>query len=230
MQASSIVKRSAILAVALLLVLASAVAAQDVGRGRLDAELARLAATSGGRAGVTAIHLETGRRVSLNGGEAFPMASTFKVPVAVQLLRRVEKGELRLDSMVTLTQADLHPGSGEITNLLNDPGVSAVKCILPALDAAIATGIVAAGLGGAAAPQHRPHQVHFDAGAALLVELRQADHRGDEGAYQHPRNPRGDGREPPETRRKNLKREWRCARDKGGHRPGMVPAGAGKAP
>ena len=124
MQASSIVKRSAILAVALLLVLASAVAAQDVGRGRLDAELARLAATSGGRAGVTAIHLETGRRVSLNGGEAFPMASTFKVPVAVQLLRRVEKGELRLDSMVTLTQADLHPGSGEISHLLDDPGVS----------------------------------------------------------------------------------------------------------
>jgi len=90
----------------------------------MDAELARLADLSGGKVGVAAIHLESGRTVALNGGEAFPMASTFKVPVAVQLLRRVERGELRLDGMITLAPSDLHPGSGEISHLLDDPGVS----------------------------------------------------------------------------------------------------------
>jgi len=37
--------------------------------------------------GFTAIHIETGRRITLRGSERFPMASTYKLPIAVQLLR-----------------------------------------------------------------------------------------------------------------------------------------------
>ncbi len=87
-------------------------------------EIERLASAIDGRVGMTAIHLETGRRVSLHGGEAFPMASTFKVPVAVQFFKRIEQNEIKLDQMVTLAPSDLHPGSGEISHLLDDPGVS----------------------------------------------------------------------------------------------------------
>lgn len=108
----------------LLLAAAASAQTQDAGRKRLDAELARRAEDSGGKVGVAAIHLESGRTLSLNGREAFPMASTFKVPVAVQFLRRVDKGEIKLDQMVTLAASDLHPGSGEISHLLDDPGVS----------------------------------------------------------------------------------------------------------
>jgi beta-lactamase class A len=91
---------------------------------RLEREIARLARVSGGVVGVTAIHLETGRRVSLNGADRFPMASTFKVPVAVQLLTRVDKGEFGLDRMIEIKQSDLHPGSGTIADLVNKGGLA----------------------------------------------------------------------------------------------------------
>ncbi len=89
----------------------------------LEAEIARLAELAGGPVGVAAIHLETGRRVSHNGGERFGMASTYKVPIAVQLFTRVDAGEISLDSMIEGRQVDLHPGSGTLSRLFDDPGV-----------------------------------------------------------------------------------------------------------
>jgi beta-lactamase class A len=91
---------------------------------RLERELDRLEKLSGGLLGVTAIHVETGEKLSRNGRDRFPMASTFKVPVAVELFARVDRGEVRLDEMVDLKPSDLHPGSGTLTNLFNKPGVS----------------------------------------------------------------------------------------------------------
>ena len=91
---------------------------------RLESEITRLSSISRGKVGVGIIHLETGRELFVNGSEPFPMASTFKVPVAVELLTRVQAGTVRLDSMVTLRASDLHPGSGTLTGLFNDPGVS----------------------------------------------------------------------------------------------------------
>ncbi len=96
----------------------------DAALQKLEREFARLSKTAGGVVGATAIHLETGRRVSLNGAERFPMASTFKVPIAVQLLARVDKGEVKLGDMITIERKDLHPGSGTISNLFNKPGVT----------------------------------------------------------------------------------------------------------
>ena len=91
---------------------------------RLERELARLGKASGGITGATAIHIETGRRVSLNGSERFPMASSYKVPIAVQLLTLVDQGKVRLDQMIELKASDLHPGSGTLTGLFNKPGVA----------------------------------------------------------------------------------------------------------
>jgi N-acyl-D-amino-acid deacylase len=90
----------------------------------LAREVERLSRTSGGVVGVSALHLQSGRRVALRGGERFPMASSFKVPIAVELLRRVDAGELSLDQMVALQPGDLHPGSGTLSDLFNKPGVS----------------------------------------------------------------------------------------------------------
>jgi beta-lactamase class A len=103
----------------------SAVAQQsDPNLSRLEREIDRLARTGGGRMGVAAIHLETGRSVYLNRDERFPMASSYKVPIAVQLLTRVDRGEVRLDSMIAFKESDLHPGSGTLAELFDDPGVS----------------------------------------------------------------------------------------------------------
>ena len=96
----------------------------DAGLGRLLAEVERLAEASGGTVGVGAVHIETGRSVWLNEDERFPMASTYKVPIAVQLLTRVDRGEIALSDMIELEPDDIHPGSGTISSLFDDPGVA----------------------------------------------------------------------------------------------------------
>ncbi len=99
-------------------------ATKDDSLPRLERELARLVKVTDGTVGVAALHLESGRRVTLNNGEAYPMASTFKVPVAVQLLTLVDEGKLALNQMIELKTSDLSPGSGTLSDLFNQPGVA----------------------------------------------------------------------------------------------------------
>lgn len=98
--------------------------AQEPALDLLKTEMERVAKVAKGVVGVTAIHLETGRSVSLEPNERFPMASTVKIPLATHLLLLVDEGKLRLDQMVTLEPHDLHPGSGTLTDLFNKPGVA----------------------------------------------------------------------------------------------------------
>ncbi len=68
--------------------------------------MAAAEADSGGVVGVAAMHIESGRRLSVRGGESFQMASVFKVPVAIAALGAVEKGALRLDDEVEIRRSD----------------------------------------------------------------------------------------------------------------------------
>jgi beta-lactamase class A len=115
-------------AVCFLIVLTAAAslvrAATDPALARLEQQIEYVSHATDGVAGVNAVHIETGRTVSLRGTEAFPMASAFKLPVAVQILSLVDDGKLTLDQMVSLTPSDLHPGSGRLTELFFHPGVS----------------------------------------------------------------------------------------------------------
>ncbi|HEY5388154.1 MAG TPA: serine hydrolase, partial [Thermoleophilia bacterium] len=73
--------------------------------------IAAVAATLGGTVGVAARNLASQASFSVNADELFPMASCFKIPVMVEVMRRVDAGELRLDDRLTLTEADKSPGS-----------------------------------------------------------------------------------------------------------------------
>ncbi|MDX2181898.1 MAG: class A beta-lactamase [Bryobacteraceae bacterium] len=88
----------------------------------LDDALSRVSLPSG-VVGATAIHLETGRRSSIRGAEPFPMASTVKVPIAVQLFGLIDEGKMTLTREIRLAASDLHPGSGVLTQLFKRPGV-----------------------------------------------------------------------------------------------------------
>ncbi len=90
----------------------------------LQREMERAGKMSGAVVGATAIHIETGRRVSILPEEKFPMASTVKIPIAIELLTRVDEGRETLDRMIAVEPRDLHPGSGTISDLFNKPGVS----------------------------------------------------------------------------------------------------------
>lgn len=65
-------------------------------------EIARIDAATDANIGVSAIHLESGRSFELNGDDRFPMASTYKVGIAIKVLHMVEKGELSLDQQVEI--------------------------------------------------------------------------------------------------------------------------------
>lgn len=60
--------------------------------------------------GVTAIHLESGRRLSVRGNERFPMGSVYKFPIALAVLRRIDTGTLSLGQLVTIEPKDFGPG------------------------------------------------------------------------------------------------------------------------
>ena len=114
-----------ITAAALATLLAAPLAlAQTGSETALEEEWGRLDQLSGGKLGLAAVHLESGRTAYLHPDEAFPMASTYKVPIAMELLHRVDEGEFGLDHMIELDLSDLSPGSGVLGRLFDDPGVS----------------------------------------------------------------------------------------------------------
>lgn len=51
----------------------------------------------------------TGKSISINGNDKYPMQSVFKFPIGVALLDCVSRGEFSLSDSVTLTKADLSP-------------------------------------------------------------------------------------------------------------------------
>ncbi|WP_263418307.1 class A beta-lactamase [Terriglobus albidus] len=61
----------------------------------------------GGRLGVSVLDTQTGARAAYRVGEAFPMCSTFKLALAAQVLTRVDRGQEKLDRLVTYTQAEV---------------------------------------------------------------------------------------------------------------------------
>ncbi len=89
----------------------------------LKQAISRFAEDSGGIVGVTAIHVETGREVSMNGGMRFPLASVFKIFVALELMSRVERGELHLNDGVTLSPKDFRPGNSPLAEMARDTPV-----------------------------------------------------------------------------------------------------------
>jgi beta-lactamase class A len=60
--------------------------------------------------GVSAIHLESGRRLGIRGAERFPMGSVYKFPIVLAALQRVDVGTLKLDQKITIEPKDFSPG------------------------------------------------------------------------------------------------------------------------
>ena len=78
---------------------------------RLEEELKRLEALSGGRLGVALLDGSGNGARDWRGNERFPMCSTFKALASAALLHRVDAGQEKLDRRVTYARADLVPYS-----------------------------------------------------------------------------------------------------------------------
>lgn len=93
-------------------------------REALEKTIAALAQDAGGTVGVSILHLESGRGASVRGAEALPMASVFKLPVAYELLRRVDRGVVRLDQRIALSPGDLRTGQSPIAEKAPNAGIA----------------------------------------------------------------------------------------------------------
>lgn len=82
----------------------------------LTMRLAAIQDTFDGKVGVFAVDLDTRQRATLNENEIFPMASVCKLPIAVALLQRVDRGEVSLNDRVTLGPDDFHAGHSPIAD------------------------------------------------------------------------------------------------------------------
>ena len=113
----------------------------------LEKELAWLISGKSANLGVAALDLSTGEVVSVNGHDAFPMASTVKVAVAANYLAQVEFGRRSLDDRIAgktaasllnamITRSDNNAtdllignlgGPGKIQSWLTQQGVEGIR-------------------------------------------------------------------------------------------------------
>lgn len=100
----------------------STAAVTDLPKERVIKEISRLSVLSGGTVGLTAIHIESNKRIGQNEEEAFPMASSYKIPIAIALLSKVDSGLYTIDQLIEIGKNDLHPGSGLLSERFDWPG------------------------------------------------------------------------------------------------------------
>jgi len=74
-----------------------------------------------GTVGLTVVHIESGKTISINGNSQLPLYSVFKLPLAIAVLKDVEEGRLRLDQKIHVTPAEIVPGAPENTALWQKP-------------------------------------------------------------------------------------------------------------
>lgn len=76
-----------------------------------------------GEVGVAIKHLESGTELLVNADRAYPMASTFKLPLLVELYYEKAAGKLSLDDRIEVMPGDIHIGSGVMIAQFDPPGV-----------------------------------------------------------------------------------------------------------
>ena len=69
--------------------------------------------------GFAASHIETGRRLTLNSSGRFPMASAYKLPIAIQMLTLVDEGKAQLERIIKIEPKDIRPGGVPLTDKFN---------------------------------------------------------------------------------------------------------------
>ncbi len=78
-----------------------------LGEDKLQAAVIAAEKSSGGRLGVAVLDTATGAQFAHRGDERFPMCSTFKLPLAVAILRRADRHELDLERRVPVAKSDI---------------------------------------------------------------------------------------------------------------------------
>jgi beta-lactamase class A len=84
---------------------------------QLNERVEEMIYTFPGIAGCSVKSMIDGNSLSINGGVKFPIASTMKIPILLQLFLLDEKGELDINELVDIIPEMIYPGSGIISYL-----------------------------------------------------------------------------------------------------------------
>ncbi len=112
-------------------------------------------------AGVAVSHIESGRRLDVNGDAPFPMASTFKIPILATACRQLAAGSISLDARVPLADEDKSMGSGILPYFESglQPTLRDLLTLMIIISDNTATDIVVDYLGGAAVVEGTMHEL-----------------------------------------------------------------------
>jgi beta-lactamase class A len=87
----------------------------------LERRLKTISDGAQGTVGLSLVHIETGKTISINGKSQLPLYSVFKLPLAIAVLKEVEENRLRLDQKVHVTPAEIVEGTPANTALWQNP-------------------------------------------------------------------------------------------------------------
>jgi len=79
--------------------------------------------------GFSFLHIEKGERLSIRGEKPYALASVFKVPILVGIMKKIDTGELKLSTPVVVNEQDKCIGSGTLKNVPAGTTVTVGKCI-----------------------------------------------------------------------------------------------------
>ena len=79
---------------------------------KLRNDLERLATGAPGVVGIAVVDLSSGQRFGVNAGLVFPQGSAIKIPILIELYRRVDVGELKLTDRLPVSRDNQVGGSG----------------------------------------------------------------------------------------------------------------------
>jgi beta-lactamase class A len=89
----------------------------------LRGEIERVIPRARGEVGIAIRHVESGTEILVNADDKYPMASAYKLPILVELFYQRAEGRFSLDDRIEVLPANLHVGSGSLSQLFDAPGV-----------------------------------------------------------------------------------------------------------
>ncbi|MEO0338291.1 MAG: class A beta-lactamase [Bacteroidota bacterium] len=82
------------------------------GQVELQNSFQQIADSLNGKLGISALHIEKGEIVSLNGEGRFPMQSVYKFPIAMVMLRQIDLGKFSLEDSIQVDPSEYIPQAG----------------------------------------------------------------------------------------------------------------------
>jgi beta-lactamase class A len=87
----------------------------------LEKRLKEICDRANGTVGLSVVHIQSGKRISINGQSRLPLYSVFKLPLAIAVLKDVEENRLQLDQKIHVTPAETVAGVPGNTALWQKP-------------------------------------------------------------------------------------------------------------